>query len=212
MTARAQARIALFAGAAVLGAADAARAEPLSKETCDTLKFEQETIVAAGVKDDMAKGPEWAKAHLSRDKLGQIRRWIELEEQLSFRCGLAKVRITLPPDEEATGQGPDGQAQPAQPAAAQPAAAPADPPAAKPKPKPKPAAKPAAEQPAAAASPPAAAQPSAPTTPKAAAPTAETPKAAPKPKPKPKADDAFRPPAGPNPDADPFARQLAPKG
>ncbi len=34
----------------------------------------------------MAQKPEWARANLSSDRLKRIARWIELEEQVLFRC------------------------------------------------------------------------------------------------------------------------------
>ncbi len=168
-----------------------ARAEPLAKEACDASKTEQDKLVAGGIKDDIARGPDWAKGNLKPDRLNQIQRYIELEEQLSFRCGLASVKLMLPePPAEAT----------------QPAAEAAPKPKAKPKPRaaavPDPPAAPAASEPgkspqpatdAAAAKP----QPKAQAKPKAAA--------------KPKADDAYRPPQQADPGADPFARQVAPK-
>ena len=167
------------------------RAEPLAKEACDVIKAEHEALGSGGVKEDMAKGPEWAKANLAADKLKRIETFIGLEEQLNFRCGLARIRFVLPAEEEA------------------PAAAPASEPplAAKPKPKPKPATKPAAAK---------AAEPNA-SEPKAAAAaepeTVPKSKSKPKSKPKPTQDDAYRPPASANPAADPFAKPgSAPKG
>lgn len=75
-------------------------AEPLAKDMCDALAAEQQTLLATGVRDDFAKGADWGKSNLKTDRLAQIARYIYLEEQLNFRCGLAKVRFTLPPDED----------------------------------------------------------------------------------------------------------------
>ncbi len=86
----------LLAGCLIANAA----AEPLPKETCETVKTEQDALIAAGIKDDMAKGPDWAKSNLRRDRLKEVERFIDLEEQLNFRCGLAKAKLTVP--EEAT--------------------------------------------------------------------------------------------------------------
>jgi hypothetical protein len=85
----------LGAGAAITQA----RATPLDTETCNKLMVEHETLENAGVEQSLAKGPEWAKANLSPDKIEQIRRFIELEELVQFRCR-AKSRVTLPPDPE----------------------------------------------------------------------------------------------------------------
>jgi len=62
------------------------RAAPLENEACDQLKAEQATLGIAGARTHLAKGPAWAKANLSADKLQQIARLIEVDEQVSFRC------------------------------------------------------------------------------------------------------------------------------
>src|SRR5205814_1292367 len=45
----------------------------------------------------MGKGPEWAKVNLAPEKLEQIRRLIELDEQLLFRCG-GRPLVIIPHD------------------------------------------------------------------------------------------------------------------
>ena len=82
-------RHALAALGAILAsslAGGVAAAAQLDKAACEVLKTEQATLVTAGTKTDMDKGPEWAKANLAPDRLQQVARYIELEEQLSFRC------------------------------------------------------------------------------------------------------------------------------
>ncbi len=63
-----------------------ARAAPLDDAACVSLSVERDGLIAQGVKDDMAKGPEWAKANLAEPRMKAIAHLIELEEQLSFRC------------------------------------------------------------------------------------------------------------------------------
>jgi len=75
--------IAVLCAAAPLAAA----AAPLDPDACSTLKTEHQRLVTAGAKSDMDKGPEWAKTNLAPDRLGAIERLIEVQEQLSFRCG-----------------------------------------------------------------------------------------------------------------------------
>ena len=159
-------------------------AEPMAKDACDGVKAEQDGLVAGGVRDDMAKGADWAKANLGHDRLQRIQRYIELDEQLLFRCGHAKVRFVPPPEEEAPAEPPK----------------PAEKPKAKPKPKPEAKAKPDAKGPAAE---PAKAQ-AAPSE-KAGAVVAPV-----KPKPKNKTDDAYRPPVTGDPTGDPFKNQAGP--
>jgi hypothetical protein len=79
----------LMAGALAEGIS----AAPLDKEACEDLKKEQARIEAAGARAHLAKGPAWAKANLSADKVQLVGRLIEIEEGLSFRCGLARTPL-----------------------------------------------------------------------------------------------------------------------
>lgn len=77
-----------------------ALAAPLDPEACTALKTEHTSLVAAGAKSDMSRGPEWAKANLAPDRLEKIKRLITIQEQLSFRCGeqlTARPQIKEPP-------------------------------------------------------------------------------------------------------------------
>ena len=56
----------------------------------------------------MGKGPEWAKVNLAPEKLEQIRRLIELDEQLLFRCG-GRPLVVIPP--RSRSGGPRGREQ-----------------------------------------------------------------------------------------------------
>ncbi len=181
-------RVAAAAGLSAL-AFGAVVAEPLPKEECEKLQVEQAALDKAGVKDALMKGAAWGRTNLGREQLKQVERYITIEESLSFRCGLARARLTLPFAEE------DHPPTPPEDAKGEPAASV---PPAKPKPKPKPKAAAKETDP----------------VPQAATATQAPPDAA-KPKPKPKAeaktkpDDAYRPPAPANPGADPFAKQPA---
>ncbi len=161
-------------------------AEPLPKEDCEKLKVEQADLDKAGLRDIVQKGPAWGKANLGGDKLKAVERYISVEELLSFRCGLAKARLTLPfADEDHPPGAPEEQKEGASP------------PAAKPKVKPK--------APAAAKSSPTAAVPKA--LPGPAKPPSQPAASRPPAKPKLKVEDAYRPPQPPDPTADPFALQ-----
>lgn len=61
-----------------------AAATPLDKETCEKIRAEQATLTSA--KESMAKGAEWGKANLSKEKLLEIQKYIQNEEQIAFRC------------------------------------------------------------------------------------------------------------------------------
>lgn len=60
--------------------------EPLSEERCGRLQIERQALVALGVENNMAKGPEWAKVNLTDSDLNLIKRFISVSELLKFRC------------------------------------------------------------------------------------------------------------------------------
>ncbi len=68
-------------------------AAKLDRSACNLLNAELAGIVASGTRDDMERGPQWAVANLPPLKLRNIRRLIELEEQLEFRCGMKHDRV-----------------------------------------------------------------------------------------------------------------------
>ncbi len=194
---------------------DGVHAAPLDAATCGQLKGEQVRMEQGGVRDRMAKGPSWAKANLTSDKIAEVRRLIELDEQLLFRCS-ARNLIDLPAEADADpppavpGANEDGKDTASSKADAAPPAgqkkpatksAPGEPakaPAAKAAPKDTPKTAPAAPKAAPPAKKPAPAKEGGNAPPEKAA--------AAKPKPKPKVDDAFKAPP-PDPNVDPFANQ-----
>ncbi len=194
---------ALLLGALAIALGDV-RAEPLDMATCGQLKGEQARMEHEGVRSSMAKGPEWAKANLAADKLAQIRRLIDLDEQLLFRCSSRNL-VELPPDADAdpAPAKTDEEGKEAAPATKA-DAPPAKKPAAKAA-RPETAKVPAAPKTKEAAKTPPATTKAAPKKDAGAAPEAEK-AAAVKPKPKSKVDDAYRPPPA-NPNVDPFANQ-----
>jgi len=68
----------------------AALAAKLDEVACDGLKAERARLATEALKSDMAKGPEWAKTNLSKDRLREIEQLIGLEEGIAFRCPLPK--------------------------------------------------------------------------------------------------------------------------
>jgi len=88
-------RLSRIVAALVLTGAGAslASASKLDKSACQNLKDELGGVLATGARDDMERGPEWAKANLAPDKLNNIKRLIDIEAQLEFRCGMGRRRI-----------------------------------------------------------------------------------------------------------------------
>jgi len=105
--------VALFATpllAGLLAAPAGAPASPLAPQACTALKTERQDLIASGAKSDMEKGPVWAKANLSSERLGKIERLIAVEEQLSFRCDdpvTARPQLKKPPAKTANADGGD---------------------------------------------------------------------------------------------------------
>jgi hypothetical protein len=63
-------------------------ATKLDKAACTDLSTELTAVMATGVKADMERGPGWAKANMPPERLESVRRLLELEDQLEFRCGI----------------------------------------------------------------------------------------------------------------------------
>jgi hypothetical protein len=194
--------------AALLVPTLALRAAPLDKDGCTKLKVEQSQLEQSGTRGSMGRGPEWAKANLAPEKLDQIRRLIEVDEQLLFRCQgrpLVNLRDTDPQLPAA-----EGKAPPKRPLTKAPKASDGE----KKGPVPvKKAAAPQAEKAVAKEAPGANKATAAPAPPAKDGKEGEDKKAAAakaaKAKAKAKANDAYRPPA-PDWSSNPFADQLAP--
>jgi len=92
-------RVLAFCAAALLMPAGGAVAASLDKETCDKLKAELAQIETTDARVNMIKGPDWAKTNLGPDKLGEVKRLIEVEELLLFRCQ-GRPLVVLPPESD----------------------------------------------------------------------------------------------------------------
>ncbi len=75
---------------------DPAHAAPLDPQACEHLQLKLDELRKAGVETDMALGIEKARTTLPIERFNRIGVFIETDEQLNFRCGLAKQRIVLP--------------------------------------------------------------------------------------------------------------------
>lgn len=73
------------------GGAAAAR---LDQTACDGLRVEQGRLVDAGARRNLERGPDWARSNLNPDALEQVRKLMELNEQLIFRCTEPALRPT----------------------------------------------------------------------------------------------------------------------
>jgi len=92
---------------ACVAASSAAFAAPLDKGACEQLQAEKATLVGLRIDQVFARGPDWAKANLVPSDLDLVKRYIDLDEQLKFRCGLSVVTLQVPEEPE---DGPDDEA------------------------------------------------------------------------------------------------------
>lgn len=97
-----------------------AHAAPLEKEACDQIKAEQATLGTAGARAHYAKGPAWAKANLTPEKLQQVARLIEIDEQVAFRCIEPRQPLLRGGAEATAAAAPQGEDAKASAAAASP--------------------------------------------------------------------------------------------
>ncbi len=92
----------VFGGLAILGlgvlfflsGTDLVASEPLDPESCRKLQSQKEAYLTLGVENYMAKGPAWALANLGDGELYLIKSYLQVLEQLRFRCPQPKVKKT----------------------------------------------------------------------------------------------------------------------
>jgi len=74
-----------------------ARAEPLDRDECKTLKEEQKTLLTKEVRDALARGPDWVKSHLnSPGDIEKVRQYLVVEAKVEFRCRTDGVVVPKP--------------------------------------------------------------------------------------------------------------------
>jgi hypothetical protein len=79
---------ALLAAAGLVATAMSTRAPagPLDEQTCEQLKREVADLESLGARTTLAKGAAWGKANLDSRQLEVIRKLIEIDEAIAFRC------------------------------------------------------------------------------------------------------------------------------
>jgi hypothetical protein len=74
-----------------------ARAEPLDRDECKTLKDEQRTLLTKEVKTALSQGPDWVKDHLhDAGDIEKVRQYLSIEENVEFRCRTDGVIVPKP--------------------------------------------------------------------------------------------------------------------
>ena len=74
---------------ALLALAAPAMAVPRDKAACAKLALDMQNMKMLEVEKLMAKGPAWAASNLSDTDLTLVRQYIDLDEQLKFRCSVS---------------------------------------------------------------------------------------------------------------------------
>ena len=75
----------LLAAAAPLAAPDLS-AEPLDKESCAKLDADRKALFDKEMQEALERGPDWVKGNLAAEKIERVRQFLEVEEQIQFRC------------------------------------------------------------------------------------------------------------------------------
>lgn len=81
-------KLAMACAVALMGtaAASLAPAATLDEQTCDQLKREVAQLEGLGARDNLNKGATWGKANLRPAQLEQVKKLIEMDETVAFRC------------------------------------------------------------------------------------------------------------------------------
>jgi len=103
MSLRLNALAVLIAGATPLIGLGAV-AEPLDRESCATLQNERKQLFNADMQAALDQGPDWVKKHLTDEAIERVRRFLDVEEQIQFRCrgGGVDKTVAKPTNAKAT--------------------------------------------------------------------------------------------------------------
>jgi hypothetical protein len=78
-----------------VGGGRLAQASPLPPEVCGNLRTEVQNLEQGGLRATIARGPESAKTSLTPEQLNHIRRLLDLDAQLKFRCPTDRAAVVL---------------------------------------------------------------------------------------------------------------------
>jgi hypothetical protein len=98
---------AMFVPAMLLLAPFGAAAAQLDEQACQRLRAERQSLMALGIDKHIEKGPVWAKERLPVTDLNLIKRYLDVFEQIKFRCD--KI-VALVEAEEKDDDGDDDKA------------------------------------------------------------------------------------------------------
>jgi hypothetical protein len=76
----------------------AASANPLDEEACQRLRTERQALTVLGIDKHFEKGALWAKERLTVADLNLVKRYLDVYEQIKFRC--EKIVALVEPEEK----------------------------------------------------------------------------------------------------------------
>ena len=88
-------------------------ATPLDKNACAKVAQDMQNLKALDVDKLMVNGPAWAASHLSPSDMGLVRQYIDLDEQMKFRCSAPGSLVHLKhleDDDDENGAKPSAEA------------------------------------------------------------------------------------------------------
>ena len=63
-----------------------ARAEPLDRESCLKLQGERQNLLTREMQAALDRGPDWVKDHLDPADIEKVRKFLDVEAMIEFRC------------------------------------------------------------------------------------------------------------------------------
>jgi hypothetical protein len=91
--------MALLVSCSVTVLAWRAAAEPLDKASCASLASDRKKLFTPSMQAALDRGPDWVKEHLNDQELEQVRKFLDVEAQIAFRCrggGVDKKAVAAP--------------------------------------------------------------------------------------------------------------------
>ena len=78
--------MALLVSCSVTVLAWRAAAEPLDKASCASLASDRKKLFTRSMQAALDRGPDWVKEHLNDQEIEQVRKFLDVEAQIEFRC------------------------------------------------------------------------------------------------------------------------------
>ena len=79
-----------------------------TRRACANLQVEQKKLLTPAMQAALERGPDWVKDHLNDQEIERVRNFLEVEEQIEFRCrggGVAKPKPPAPPPAPVSAEG-----------------------------------------------------------------------------------------------------------